>query len=366
MRWLAAGLLLGIPATGAAQPLAGRPSELADLEALQAAFEQLADTLRPSVVAIQTVRRALAVDGKSEASRSSEAHVTPSVGSGVIIRQDGRILTNQHVVEDAEEIRIILHDGTSHPARAVHGDPRSDLAVVVIEAEGLTAARLGDLARVRQGQWAFALGNPFGMAADGAMIMSQGIVSAVGRKLRLDPTDNRYYGNLIQTTAAINPGNSGGPLVNLYGEVIGIATAISTRSGANEGIGFAVPIESRTKAIIETLLRGETVEYGYLGAVVRDTGRSGRSVAHNGKGAVVDRIEPGSPADKALLRTEDILLEYDGQTVENADHLVRLVGATPAGRSVLVRYVRNGRTGQTSVTLMRRPAALEPKTVSPR
>jgi serine protease Do len=190
------------------------------------------------------------------------------------------------------------------------------------------------------------------MGADGTPIFTEGIISAIGRKLFLDPTDMRYYGNLIQTTAAINPGNSGGPLVNIYGEVIGINTAISTRTGANEGVGFAVPIEARTRRIIDTLLAGERVEYGFLGVLITRADMDGS----NGpaRGASIQRVEPGSPAAKGNLEAGDIIIAFDGEDVSDADQLVRLVGATPVGKRVDVRYLRGGKEKATVVTLARR------------
>jgi serine protease Do len=347
LRWIAVLSLLGGAGIGMAQTASSRVSPKADLEALQAAFAELAGTMRPSVVAIRADRR---VRTTPEATRPSGGGVrnerlVPSVGSGVIIHEDGMILTNEHVVHGAEKTVVVLYDGSSHEATAVHADPRSDLAVIHIDVKGLQAARLGDLSRVRQGHWAFAMGNPFGLGADGGMVMTQGIVSAVGRKLQLDPTDSRYYGNLIQTSAAINPGNSGGPLVNIDGEIIGITTAISTRTGANEGVGFAVPMEGRTKAIIEKLLAGEPVEYGFIGVTVKTPPQfaahapSGTAVY----GAMIERIEPGSPAERATLADGDVVLEFDGVAVEDADHLVRLVGAAPVGRPVMLAYSRQGR-----------------------
>ena len=338
-----------VPSTGV--------SPLADLESLQAAFAQLAEKLRPSVVAIHADRRVRVPETQGMPDDPVHRSVrVPSIGSGVVIRADGMILTNEHVVRDADKVTVVLFDRSRHEAKAVYADPRADLAIVHIEAGGLTPARLGDLSRVRQGHWAFAMGNPFGLASDGNMVMSEGIVSAVRRKLDIDPTNSRYYGNLIQTSAAINPGNSGGPLVNIYGEVIGITTAISTRTGANEGIGFAVPIEARTRAIIETLLRGETVEYGFLGVTVRMPERpSGGAAGAAVGGATIESVEPGSPADRANFKPGDTILEFDGSRVEDPDHLVRLVGASPVGKQIVVVFDRDGRISRAPVTIGRRP-----------
>lgn len=342
-----------------------RISPVADLEAIQEAFAQIAESLRPSVVAIRAIRQAHTSPTTSVSSiKQPEKSVPiPSIGSGVIIREDGRILTNEHVVQGAEQIQVILHNGKPYTPRAVYSDPRSDLAIVVIEETGLQSASLGDLADVKQGHWALAMGNPYGMGTDHGMIMSHGIVSAVGQKLRLDPSNLRYYGNLIQTTAAINPGNSGGPLVNIHGEVIGINTAISTRSGANEGVGFAVPIESRTRAIIDTLMRGEPMEYAYLGVTAHtpEAQEKRRADRETFRGAWITRVEPGSPAEKGRIEVNDIIVEFDGHTVEDADHLVRLVGVAPIGHDSLITFIRDGRRSQTRVLLVRQPSMKKPR-----
>jgi S1-C subfamily serine protease len=349
------------PAGIAAAPAVNARVEAdADLARLQSAFADLAEAMRPSVVAIRAVRRLPPPEDSPRTAgarrRRWRGRPIPSVGSGVVIRADGWILTNEHVVEGAERTAVILYDGTEHAVVEAHTDPRSDLAVIRVEATDLVPAALGDLERVRQGHWAFAMGNPFGLGADGGMAMAQGIVSAIGRKLEIDPTEARYYGNLIQTTAAINPGNSGGPLVNIYGEVIGITTAISTRTGGNEGIGFAVPMERRTKDIIDRLLRGEPVEYGYIGVVVQNPPEPWCRLVDGTPlyGALIVGVEASSPADQARLERGDRITHFDGEAVEDSDHLVRLVGAAPIGHEVPVRYERGDRSATALLTIARR------------
>jgi len=356
--WLALVAVASAAATAAAQPVNAGIRPEADLEALQEAFTALADALRPSVVAIHAERRVPGPRGTT--TQGGPRHIRlPSIGSGVVIREDGKILTNEHVVHGAGKVVVVLHDGSSYESKAVHADPRSDLAVVTVDARNLKPAVLGDLANVRQGHWAFAMGNPFDLGGDGGMVMSEGVVSAVGRRLQIDPTDSRYYGNLIQTSAAINPGNSGGPLVNIYGEVIGINTAISTRSGGNEGVGFAIPMEARTKAIISRLLRGEPVEYGFLGVVVKAP-EHGRT-----RGATIDRVEPASPAARADLRPGDVIVEFAQTVVEDADHLVRLVGASPVGQVTKVVLLRQGKRQETQVVLAKRDMPTPPTPPAP-
>jgi serine protease Do len=339
---------------------ADEPDLFAQLEQIQNAFEALGDRFGPSVVAVRSERRLSTVHGgnpfedvKDEDFYKSKNHLVKAAGSGVIIRANGVILTNEHVIQGAESVTIVLHDGREFDAVDMHTDSRSDLAVITIDATGLSPAKLGDLSRVRRGHWAVAMGNPYGFSKDGHAAMSYGIVSAIGRELReLDETQRRYYGNLIQTDAKINPGNSGGPLFNIQGEVIGINTAITTRSGSSDGVGFAVPISSRTRAIIDKLAAGKSIEYGFLGIRIRDRERLG----NGGKawGAVVDGLEPESPAVAAKLRSGDVIVEFDGTPIENADHLVRVVGGTAIGQPIPITYSRGSATLTGEVNLARR------------
>ena len=334
----------------------------ADLQAIQNAFENLAKKVAPSVVAIKSIRNTpgppASRDVGADPSRQTLERRTSGAGSGVIIRQDGMILTNEHVIHEADEIVVHLHDGKEYVAWIVQVDPRSDLAVLQITAQGLTPAVLGDVAYLRQGHLVFAMGNPFGVASEvGHASMSWGIVSALGRPLPLlGAAEDRYYGNLIETTAPINPGNSGGPLFDIYGRVVGINTAISTRSGRSEGVGFAVPINQRTRRIIERLMRGQEVEYGLLGVFARTPDDPPRSATGGtkGRGALVESIDPDSPADRVRLQPGDLIVKFDGQDVMDADHLVRMVGGTPPGQVVEVVYYRNRKPTVVQVTLARR------------
>jgi len=261
-----AGVILAGPVR--AQP---DPGDLAQIELLQETLAAVADEVRPSLVAIRAERRVNRIEQPSgqAASPGGETHrrpreqVIPAVGSGVIIGANGLILSNEHVVHHAEPeaIECILASGERYTVRGITTDPRSDLAVLRIDAKDLRPARLGDAGTVRQGHFAIVMGNPFGSASDGAgrPAMSFGVISGIGRNLTRKLDRDRYYGNLLQTDARINPGNSGGPLFNIKGEVIGIITAISSRSGGSEGVGYAIPIDERTKAIIAQLARGEKV-----------------------------------------------------------------------------------------------------------
>lgn len=356
------------PATlPAADPSLG---DLRQVEALQRVLTSVADTVRPSVVAIRTQRRSnesSAVDALDDESRNAaRGRLLPAVGSGVVIAADGLILTNHHVVEntDPERITCALADGRSYPAVSVTSDPRSDLAVVRIAAADLTPIRMGDVGNVRQGHFVVAMGNPYGTASDnaGRSAMSFGVVSALGQELsrQLDPLGESYYGNLIQTDARINPGNSGGPLLNLKGELIGINTAIATHTGGAEGVGYAISIDQRVRDIIVRLARGETIEYGYLGVDLEVPSVADRSAAGAPRsgGALVREVRPGTPAAAARLQAGDVIVEYDGQRVQDRDHLVRLVGASHIDTEVGIVVWRDKRQLRLNVRPDRRPTDL--------
>ncbi len=354
-RWFCAAtvgiLLLALPPiSGSAQP----PSryEFADLKALEQAFVDLAAKVRPSVVAVRTYRA-------RNTGKDTLVKVPFSQGSGFVIDAGGYVATNRHVIEGADSILVILENGLRYDATVVRYDDRSDLAVIKVDAADLTPVRLGDVGIVKVNQWAFACGNPFGLAnEDGRASVTYGVVSALGRQMtdRLPSNDQiHYYGNLIETSAAINPGSSGGPLFNLDGEVIGVVTAIESASGVNEGRGFAIPIEKNTRGILETLKAGKEVRYGFLGVTVDDVEPpESRQVVDTVRfrGAKITRIDPpNSPAGAAGLKANDIVTEFDGIPVESKDQLVRLVGFTPVGREVTVTYLRRQVKHKATVTI---------------
>ncbi len=255
------------------------------------------------------------------------------LGSGFILSEDGYIVTNNHVVEKASDIEIILEDGERYKAKVIGKDPKTDVALLKIEPKHkLPAAVLGDSSKLEIGDWVIAVGNPFGLGHT----VTAGIVSAEGRSLGLGP-----YDDFIQTDAAINPGNSGGPLFNLQGQVVGVNTAIVA---GGQGIGFAIPINLAKSVITQLKSTGKVVR-GWLGVLVQQITpdiAEGLGLAEP-KGALVSDVTPGSPADKAGIRRQDIITEFNGQQINDMQELPRLVAATPPGTEVTLKFLRNGK-----------------------
>ncbi|GFO56534.1 peptidase [Geomonas sp. Red276] len=268
-------------------------------------------------------------------------HKQQNLGSGFIISDDGYILTNNHVVAGANEIKVKLSDGREFKGEIKGRDEKLDLALVKIDAKGhLPAAPLGDSDKAEVGEWVMAIGNPFGLA----QTVTAGIISAQGRVIGSGP-----YDDFIQTDASINPGNSGGPLFNSKGEVIGINTAILS---GGQGIGFAIPV-NMAKAIIDQLKQNGKVTRGWLGVSVQMvTADLAQSFGLEGeKGALVSEVTKDSPADKAGLQGGDIILQFDGRTIHEMSELPRMVAATPAGKTVKVVILRDGKQKEVPVTI---------------
>lgn len=245
-------------------------------------------------------------------------------GSGIVIDDQGHILTNQHVVEDAEAITVQFPDGQSFPAVLLGADPWADLAVLQVEAQGLPQAPLGDSDRVVVGQSVIAIGNPVGFDYS----VTAGIVSALGRDVEVDPAQHLFLENMIQTDAAINPGNSGGPLVDMNGKVIGMTTAVvRTLEGVvAEGLGFAVPINQALDLARQIIERGKTLRLGVLGGtltpevrdlIVQETGQQ----IQVSRGAYITEVMPGSPAERAGLQPGDVVVGIDGKELERMEVL---------------------------------------------
>lgn len=280
----------------------------------------LARRFDPSLVHISTLNGAYAA-------RSA------GLGSGVVLRSDGYIVTNEHVIRDAEKIFIRLADRRELAARVVGRDERSDLALLQVAARaGLAAAPLGDSSRVQTGEWVVALGSPFGLDRT----MTVGIVSARARRLPASP-----YSDYIQTDVTINPGNSGGPLLDLQGRVVGINTAILSRDGTNTGINFAIPVNFVKELLPALYARGRVIR-GWVGLAVQTlTPAAARHMQIEASGALVVGVTADGPAAQAGIRPGDVVVAYDGREVARAGELPRLVARTTVGRRVALDVSRN-------------------------
>jgi serine protease Do len=257
-----------------------------------------------------------------------------SLGSGFIIDADGSILTNNHVVENAQKIVVKLADDQEYEAKVVGRDSKTDIAVIKINAKtSLAAASLGDSDHLEVGEWVVAIGNPFGLDST----VTSGIVSAKGRHIGQGP-----YDNFIQTDASINPGNSGGPLINLRGEEIGINTAIFSRSGTNIGIGFAIPI-NLVKELLPQLRGKGKVTRGYLGVLIQKvTPDIAESLGmEKGYGALVANVSKDGPAEKAGVKVGDVIVEFDGKEIKDSGDLPIIVARTPVDKKVRMKVLRD-------------------------
>jgi Do/DeqQ family serine protease len=346
-------LLLLAPASASA---ASDPKSL--LRAMEDAFTAVADQVMPAVVNITS-----APDGPGGAARpraperSEPFHPDPffrrqprddprASGSGVLVDPNGYILTNNHVIENARNIVVRLSDGREFPGKLIGRDPKSDLAVLKIDAPApLPVAQLGDSDRLRIGQWAIAIGSPFGLDRT----VTVGIISATARTRVGVAT----YESFIQTDASINPGNSGGPLLNVDGEVIGVNTAIVA---AGQGIGFSIPINMAKDVMSQLIARGRVVR-GWLGIVIQDvTEELGASfgVSEN-QGVLVSDVMPGGPAERAGLRPGDVITELSGAPITEVPDLQKRIAAVSPGESVTLRGLRDGQSVSITVTVGEMP-----------
>lgn len=283
------------------------------------------------------------------------------LGSGIIINPEGYILTNEHVIHGADKIVVTLSDGREFKAKLMGKDYRADLAVLKIDAKNLPSAKLGDSEQVRIGQWAIAIGNPFGFAVDSPKpTVTVGVISALGRSLPATHYRERIYTDLIQTDAAINPGNSGGPLLNLKGEVIGVNVAIYTTTGGYQGVGFAIPI-NQAKYVLNKLLKGEEVEYGWLGIQIQDLTSDMAEYLGlpDNKGALVAKVIKDSPADKAGIKERDVVKNFDGNIIEDSKDLLNRVMHTEVGKEVTIEVIRDKNPLTLKIKIGKRPLELE-------
>jgi serine protease Do len=274
------------------------------------------------------------------------------VGSGFVLTSDGFIMTNAHVVDGADEVLVTLTDKREFKAKLIGADKRTDVAVVKIQATGLPAVKVGDVSRLKVGEWVMAIGSPFGLDNS----VTAGIVSAKQR-------DTGDYLPFIQTDVAINPGNSGGPLINMRGEVIGINSQIYSRSGGFMGISFAIPMDEAMR-VSEQLRSNGRVTRGRIGVQIEPVTKELAESIGLGKaqGALINRIEPGAPADKAGLEAGDVILKIDGKQIEKSADLPRLVGNTKPGTKSTLTVFRRGATKELSIVI----AELEPEKVAKR
>ena len=275
--------------------------------------------------------------------QQSPRRTVRSMGSGFIINAAGYIVTNNHVVEGATDIRVKMADGRDMAAKVVGRDPKTDLALIKVEASGLPVIPLGDSTKLQVGEPVMAIGNPFGLE----QTVTTGIVSATGRVIGQGP-----YDDFIQTDASINPGNSGGPLINGQGQAVGINAAIFSQSGGSVGIGFAIPID-QAKSVVTQLAGSGKVTRGWLGVTIQPlTAELARGFnVTEGTGALVAGVQDKSPAARAGIKAGDIITQYDGQKVSKSADLPKLVAATPVGRQVPVTVVREGKTVALNVTI---------------
>ena len=354
---------------GVAAPTPGSPQAatgLALAEALQLGFVDVAQHVRPAVVHLGTIQRAKNRRGPnlpqgnddpffrdffnqffgSEGPDSRSEFRRPGLGSGVIIDKRGLVLTNFHVVKGADEILIRLSDKREYRGQILGTDPKTDLALVKFQPDHeLTVASMGNSDALRVGEWAIAIGNPFGLD----QTVTVGVISATGRS----DVGIATYENFIQTDASINPGNSGGPLVNLKGEVIGVNTAIVA---AGQGIGFAIPI-NMVKRVVDQLVDKGKVVRGWLGVALQplspDLAQSLGLAGTNG--AVVGSTITGSPAAQAGLQQGDVIIAYDSTPVDDYRHMQRLVAETRVGKSVTLQIVRKKQKMDVAITIAEVP-----------
>ena len=354
--------------SAASQQSSISPTEKSVLQTLENAFAGIADQVEPSVVAITSKK---IVEEKRESDgfdfffgwpfgpdpqfprrdRGEQPNELPEIagGSGIIIRSEGYVLTNAHVVENADIVTVKLKDGREFKSAKVLKDEEGDLALIKIDANGLPAVKLGDSDKIRVGQWAIAIGAPFGLSQS----LTVGVISALGRQFSVPEGfagKKRDYPEMIQTDAAINFGNSGGPLVNINGEVIGLNTAIRSPSGGNVGIGFAIPINS-AKWIVEKLISDGKVTRGYLGVDIRDITPALANLLGVKEGAVVLAVGTNSAADKAGIQVKDVIVKFGLKPVTGELQLRRLVAMTAPGSKVQVVVMRDKKQQTLTATL---------------
>ncbi|MFT5144610.1 MAG: serine protease Do [Rhodothermales bacterium] len=371
--WLDAGERVGTSTTAGPLAASSTPSHVADaagpitppsIADFEASFIAIAESVNPSVVQIRSSRvverqspfdgtpfqeffnqRPNGEDGQNEQLRSE------ALGSGAIISKDGYIITNHHVVNGADDLEVQLFNGDFYDAKIVGSDPESDLAVIRIEADDLDYLRFGNVDEIHVGQWVMAFGSP--LSEDLGNTVTSGIVSALGRTSG-NLSNLNLFASFIQTDAAINPGNSGGPLVDLRGKVIGINSAIYSRSGGSQGIGFAIPVDV-VESVSSQLIESGEVERGALGLNFLPISRSLAEVLDVSRGAAqVTGVMDGSPAEKAGLKIGDVVTGVNGIRLRDPNELRTTVGNLPPGAKVKLDITRDDQQSTVTVELGRR------------
>src|SRR6267143_983501 len=345
------------------------PKQVASLESLNQERRALVNSVVPSVVAVKTstklaIRREYGVDPfefffpNQRRSRNprDEALVQNSLGSGVIVTNEGHIITNNHVVTDrqgrpVDQIEVQLSDGRTKKARLVGADEQVDLAVLKIDEPGVKPLKLADSDMVQPGDFALAIGNPLGFEET----VTDGIISSKGRPNRSD-----LFASLLQTNAAINPGNSGGPLINLQGEVIGINTVIASTTGGSQGLGFAIP-SNTVRSALESLLKQGRIIRGDLGVLSNPRNPS----TQDASGVVIDYVVPNSPAADAHLQQGDVIRKFDGREVKTLRDLRSLVAQTEVNRKIDLEVVRDGKSVSVSTEIREQPPDYQTARVIP-
>jgi serine protease Do len=336
------------------------PTIIPDVDASRrTAITDATARVAPAVVTVQTqtVER-VPVDFFGMLTRE---RVSPGIGSGFIIRENGVILTNAHVVQDANTVSVMMRDGTTYTAKVLGQDETNDLAVVKIDARNLPVAPLGDSDNLMIGEWAIAIGNPFGFAlANSEPSVTAGVISATGRNLLGSSEGAGVYVDMIQTDASINPGNSGGPLVNSKGEVIGVNSSIYTPSQGSVGLGFAIPI-NRARRVVEDLMEHGEIRRPWIGELLRAPARASNPRDVITSGVILRAVIPGSPAANAGLRADDQIVRAGTRTVRNAFDWEAARLSFRVGDRVPLVIRRGNREITVTVTVADRPEVSAPK-----
>ncbi len=354
------------------------PALIISAERLSQVFRNAAEKLRPSVVTINAlIERPVRSKGfgfqgdvpeelfeilppglRDEFLRRARPAMPPQedsprekvqagIGSGFIVSVDGYVMTNNHVIEQADALEVELHDGRTFRADVIGADAKSDVALLKIDATGLVPARLGDSSAAQVGDWVIAIGSPFGLN----QTVTAGIISATHREADIITGG---YEDFLQTDAAINPGNSGGPLVNLYGEVVGINTAINSRTGTNIGIGFAIPSNMAARVMEDLLTNGRVVR-GFIGASLRDLTAADAEAfqlpAGYARGVLIERVLQGGPADRSGVAPGDVVIGLGGRPIRSSEQLRNTVAMTRPGDQVLLDVLREGANHRIAITV---------------